>query len=210
MKTQQLSWIWTEEAESSTGRAMSSQDCGSIWPRSHNMAKETSDQTRVPVFTFSSACVIHGAAKSQTRLSNWTDWLTDCLWLVRVLAVQSCPTLCDPMDCSPPGSSVHGILQAKILEWVVIPFSRASSWPRDLTRVFHIADKFFTIWATRWDPQTSQLGQAFCFKLLCKSTIYAAGGGENWAKMSKKFTTTCFSVFLFGLGCSLISCLLVL
>ena len=37
---------------------------------------------------------------------------------------QSCPTLCDPMDCSPPGSSVHGILQARILEWVAIPFSR--------------------------------------------------------------------------------------
>ena len=153
-------------------------------------------------------CDSWGCKESGT--TEQLNWLTDCLWLVRVLAVQSCPTLCDPMDCSPPGSSVHGILQAKILEWVVIPFSRASSWPRDLTRVFHIADKFFTIWATRWDPQTSQLGQAFCFKLLCKSTIYAAGGGENWAKMSKKFTTTCFSVFLFGLGCSLISCLLVL
>ena len=45
----------------------------------------------------------------------------------KVLITQSCPTLCDPMDCSPPGSSVHGILQAIILEWVVISFSRASS-----------------------------------------------------------------------------------
>ena len=44
-----------------------------------------------------------------------------------VLAAQSCPTLCDPVDCSPPGSSVHGILQARILEWVAIPFSRGSS-----------------------------------------------------------------------------------
>ena len=42
---------------------------------------------------------------------------------------QSCPTLCDPLDCSPPGSSVHGILQARILEWVVISFSRGSSRP---------------------------------------------------------------------------------
>ena len=44
---------------------------------------------------------------------------------------QSCPTLCDPVDCSPPGSSVHGILQARILEWVAISFSRESSGPRD-------------------------------------------------------------------------------
>ena len=44
-----------------------------------------------------------------------------------VLVAQSCLTLCDPMDCSPPGSSVHGILQARILEWVAIPFSRGPS-----------------------------------------------------------------------------------
>ena len=46
---------------------------------------------------------------------------------------QSCPTLCDPKDCSPPGSSVHGILQARILEWVALPSSRESSRPRDWT-----------------------------------------------------------------------------
>ena len=46
---------------------------------------------------------------------------------------QSCPTLCDPMDCSLPGSSIHGILQARILEWVAISFSRRSSRPRDWT-----------------------------------------------------------------------------
>ena len=49
--------------------------------------------------------------------------------------VQSCPTLCNPMDCSPPGSSVHGILQTRILEWVAISFSRESSRPRDRTQV---------------------------------------------------------------------------
>ena len=57
---------------------------------------------------------------------------------------QSCPTLCDPMDCSPPGSSVHGILQARILEWVAISFSRGSSQPRDRTQVSCIAGRFFT------------------------------------------------------------------
>ena len=62
---------------------------------------------------------------------------------------QSCPTLCDPMDCSLPGSSIHGILQAKILEWVPIPFSRRSSWPRDQIQVSCPSGRFFTIWATR-------------------------------------------------------------
>ena len=48
--------------------------------------------------------------------------------------VQSCPTLCDPMNCSLPGSSVHGIFQAIVLEWIAISFSRGSSQPRDQTR----------------------------------------------------------------------------
>ena len=62
---------------------------------------------------------------------------------------QWCPTFFDPMDCSSPGSSVHEILQARILEWVAIPFSRGSSRPRDWTWVSCIAGKFFTVWATR-------------------------------------------------------------
>ena len=55
-----------------------------------------------------------------------------------------CPTLCDPRDCSPLGSSVHGILQAKILEWVAIPFSNGCSKPRDQTQFSCIASRFFT------------------------------------------------------------------
>ena len=66
------------------------------------------------------------------------------LW---VLVTQLCPTVCDPMDCFPPGSFIHGILQARILEWAAIPFSEGSSWPRDWTRVSCLAGKFFTIWA---------------------------------------------------------------
>ena len=64
---------------------------------------------------------------------------------VKVLVAQPCPTLCDPIDCSPPGSSIHGILQARILEWVVVTFSRGSSQPRDQTWVSCIAARFFTI-----------------------------------------------------------------
>ena len=56
--------------------------------------------------------------------------------------------LCDPVDCSPPGSSVHEILQARILEWVAISFSRGSSWLRDRTQVSCIAGRCFTLWAT--------------------------------------------------------------
>ena len=71
---------------------------------------------------------------------------------------QSCPTLCDPMDRRPPGSSIHGILQARILEWVAIPFSRGSSRPRDRTQVSHIAGRHFNLWAIR---------EAHCFKKNC-------------------------------------------
>ena len=67
----------------------------------------------------------------------------------RAEAAQSCLALCDPMDCSPPGSSLHGIFQAWILEWVAISFSRGSSPPRDHTRVSSIVGRRFTVWATR-------------------------------------------------------------
>ena len=63
--------------------------------------------------------------------------------------LQLCPTLCDPIDGSPLGSLVPGILQARILEWVAISFSRGSSRPRDWIRVSCIAGRFFTHWAMR-------------------------------------------------------------
>ena len=68
---------------------------------------------------------------------------------VLCLAAQSCPTLCDSMDCSLPGSSVHGISQARTLEWAAISFSRWSSQPKDQTQVSGIVGRFFIIWATR-------------------------------------------------------------
>ena len=63
--------------------------------------------------------------------------------IVKVFITQLCPTLCNPMECSPRGSSVHGILQARVLEWGAIPFSRESSQPGDRTRVSCIVDNFF-------------------------------------------------------------------
>ena len=68
---------------------------------------------------------------------------------VLCLVAQSRLTILDSMDCSLPDSSVHGILQARILEWVAMPFSRESSQPGDRTQVSHIAGRFFIIWATR-------------------------------------------------------------
>ena len=60
----------------------------------------------------------------------------------------SCLTLCNRMGCSLPGSSVYGIFQAIVLEWIAISFSRGSSQHKDRTRVAHIVDRLFTVWAT--------------------------------------------------------------
>ena len=73
----------------------------------------------------------------------------DLFILIKVMAAktqcaQSCLTLCDPMGCNPPGSSVHRIFQARILEWVAISFSRGSSQPRDQSHISYIAGGFFT------------------------------------------------------------------
>ena len=79
---------------------------------------------------------------------------------------QSCPTLCDPMDCSLPGSSLHGILQARVLEWVAIAFSRGSSWPRDRTWVSRIPGRRFNLWATR-----ESFGDILKFGYHCKTLL---------------------------------------
>ena len=108
---------------------------------------------------------VHGNAKSRTWLSNqhfhfhisidshqnatstrsrplsWSEKWSE--------VAQSCLTLCDPVDCSLPRFSVHGIFQARILEWVAISFSRGSSRPRDRTRVSCIVGRCFAVWATR-------------------------------------------------------------
>ena len=88
------------------------------------------------------------AGKSSRRKRKWN--------------AQPCPTLCDPMDCSLLGSPIHRIFQATVLEWIAISFSRGSSWPRDQTRVSHIAGRHFTIRAT-WEAQR------------------APGAGEEWS-----------------------------
>ena len=76
---------------------------------------------------------------SSCRKNSARGRVTDKKWFIRI----------NPMDCSLPGSSVRGSLQARILEWAAIPFSRASSWLRDWTQVSCITGRFFTIWVTR-------------------------------------------------------------
>ena len=75
------------------------------------------------------------------------------------LVTQSCLTLCDPLDCNPLGSSVHGFLQTTILEWVAISFSRESSWLRGWTWISCIAGRLFTSWATREVPINCLYGE---------------------------------------------------
>ena len=69
---------------------------------------------------------------------------------------QLCLTLCDPVDCSLSGSSIHGIFQARVLEWIATSFSRGSSQPKNRTRVSHIAGRCFTVWATREAPNPKE------------------------------------------------------
>ena len=95
---------------------------------------------------------------------------------VKVLVIQSCLTLSNSMNCSPPGSFVPGIFQARILEWVAIPFSTGSSRPKDWTWVSHIAGRFFTV-----SPQGS---------LICNIWIYY-GYGLPWGLHQESICLQC-------------------
>ena len=91
-----------------------------------------------------------------------------------MLVAQPCLSLSYSMDCSPPGSSVHGILQARILEWVAIPFFRGSFWPRDKIWVSCIAGRRFTIWATREAQELTHLKRSWW-----RERLKAGGEGDN-------------------------------
>ena len=89
---------------------------------------------------FHTSCIHLGSPNVLQRFYNffkklWFSIFEPILLCMCAKSLQSCLSPCDPMDCSPPGSSVHGILQARILESVTIFFSRGSSWPRDQTHV---------------------------------------------------------------------------
>ena len=120
-----------------------------------------------------------------------------------MLVAQSCLTLCNTMDCSPPGSCVHEIFQARILDWVAISLSRGSSWPRNWTRVSCIADRFFTGWTTReahiqstscempgWRKESEKAGLKFNIqktKIMASSSITSWQMGQKWKQWQTLF-----------------------
>ena len=104
---------------------------------------------------------------------------------------QSCRTPCDPMDCSPPGSSIHGFFQARILEWVAISFYRRSSRPRDWTGVSHIVGRRFTILATGEVHPTNSKHLLFAFFRKSLSTVissYSYQGGDISIRQRKQWS----------------------
>ena len=109
-----------------------------------------SEVNRQLLAIFTSPDPPEGRRESLTKCLQWRS-----LWKVKVLVAQSCPAPCNSMDCRPSGSSIHGILQARILEWVAISFSRGSSQPRDRTQVFCIGGGLFTVWAIKETPEES-------------------------------------------------------
>ena len=121
-----LAWRvpWTEEPGEL--QSMGSQKVG------HNLAtKQQQVVAAVTTQRYTSKCFM-----CKNTLMFIQNFLNTCKCLsvtacMHAKSFQKCPTLCNPMDCSPPGSSVHGILQARILMWVIMPSSRGSSPPRD-------------------------------------------------------------------------------
>ena len=130
------------------------------------------------------ACIFPGVTVClwSSEQSGWSrDWhQTPWVWILALPleseseVAQSCLTLCDPMDCSLSGSSVHGIFQARLLEWIAISFSRGSSRPRNRTPVSRIAGRCFTVWATREALMTQGRGSAPYLVLVLQWVSYLA------------------------------------
>ena len=150
---------WRSEVAQSCPNPCDPMDCSLSGSSVHGIF-----QTRVLEWVAISFSRGSSQPKNQTQVSCiagrfFTDWAmreAPIILIRKVLVTRLCPTLCNPVDYSTPGFSVHGVLQARILEWVAIPFSRGSSWPRDQTWVSCTAGKFFTIWATREAPMRSR------------------------------------------------------
>ena len=106
-----------------------------------SMGSQESDMTAV---TKQSFVLSEGERQTEEGLLPWVSLASRYERRKKVKSL-SCVQLCDPVDCSPPGSSVHGILQARILEWVAISFSRGSFQPRDQSRVSRTAGRLFTV-----------------------------------------------------------------
>ena len=136
---------------------------------------------------------------------------TSHLPCVHAKSLQSCPTLCDLVDCSPPSSCVHGILQARILEWVAISSSRGSSWPRDWTQVSYVScigrwvlyrwaaeEALICKQAPALSPFSTTTARPFYFTILCPSKYVKNprdGVAQSWTRLkwlsSSKYVSMC-------------------
>ena len=113
-----------------------------------------------------------------SRKTSFSSCVCVCVCVCVYLVVQLCLTFCDPMNCHTPGSSVHGILQARIQAWVATPFSRASSQPRDWTQVSCVAGRFFTNWATTKYNMTQRDKVIYSIQAL---SFQYVGDSGHWA-----------------------------
>ena len=148
------------------------------WWKAETFSSKISKTRMLPLFTFIQHSIKNPRQRSLVRKerkfipnqkrSSKTHYLliTYCVLKFKDFTItllkwsevaQSCPTLCDPMDGSLPGSSVHGIFQARVLKWVAISFSRGSSWPRDWTLDSHIVGRCFTLWVTRGSKEQESI-----------------------------------------------------
>ena len=121
--------------------------------RAFEYAGETGSSALLQLNKTTMKCLATGNSSGQRETTRITHFIGSLIWRINpymslCVSTQSCPILFDPVDCSLPGFSVHGILQARILEWIAIPFSRGTSQPRDRTLVSCLAGRFFTVWTT--------------------------------------------------------------
>ena len=121
----------------------------SPWRQNHLFWESLLESIKTFTFLCTSAAKLHEVDTENTELCKSVKSYCFYVHFMCVLVAQSCPTLCNPMDCSPTGSSVHRISQVRVLEWVAIPFPGDLSNSRNWTWVSGNPGRFFTIWATR-------------------------------------------------------------
>ena len=156
-----ITWICSFKITHFPAHLVLCKDTSSVQSLCDLWSKESSGECSVNVD--GQACFHPDEVKNTVRWPWTKKW--QAARFMRSEVSQSCLTLCNPMDCTLTGSSVHGIFQVTVLEWLAISFSRASSWPRFWTRVFHFAGSRFTLWATRkarWGLQKIQLLNQSC------------------------------------------------